>query len=136
MNHPSENLQRIADKLIEVLDRHPRQRNFNTEKEFFTTSRRWRDKVKIMRIELDRVPENDRSDGFENWWENLSDLLGILEGRKEVIQRLCVDLGGTWKEIVSVYGVWVDVGLRRSELPYSHIPFLFAILASDAPLLL
>ena len=117
-DHPSENLQHISDKLIELLERHPRQQYYTTEKEFFTKSRRWRDKMRSLRIELDRVPESDRNDGFENWWENVSDLLGILEGREEVLKRVCIDLGGTWKEIICTYGIWVDVTLRRSDLPY------------------
>ncbi len=55
--------------------------------------------------------------GYENWWENVSDVLGILEGREEILLRVCVVVGGGWKEIVCTYGVWIDVGLRRSELP-------------------
>ncbi|KAI5124259.1 hypothetical protein M0805_005108 [Coniferiporia weirii] len=116
-NHPSENLQRLSERLVALLEKHPRQRHFSTEKEFFTTSRRWRDRAKTLRIDLDRIPENDRNDGFENWWDNVSDLVGILEGREDVLQRVCTDLGGGWKEIICAYGVWVDVGLRRAELP-------------------
>ena len=102
---------------MSLLEKHPRQRQFTTEREFLTSSRRWRDRAKALRIELDRVPENDRHDGFEDWWDNFSDLLGILEGREDVLQRVSVDLGGGWKEIVCAYGIWVDVGLRRAELP-------------------
>lgn len=116
-NHPSENMRRLAERLVDLLERHPRQRQFTTEKEFFTSSRRWREKSKALRIELDRVPETDRNDGYENWWDNLSDLVGILEGREDVLQRVCVDLGGGWKEIVCTYGIWIDVGLRRADLP-------------------
>lgn len=122
-DHPSENLQRIARRLVALLEKHPRQRNFSTEKEFLATSRRWKDKVKALRIELDRVPERDRSDHFENWWENVSDMLGILEGREDILQRICIELGGGWKEIICVYGIWVNVSLRRADLPYSHIFF-------------
>lgn len=117
-------MRRIAERLVDLLERHPRQRQFTTEKEFFTSSRRWRERAKALRIELDRVPENDRNDGYENWWDNVSDLVGILEGREDVLQRVCVDLGGGWKEIVCTYGIWIDVALRRADLPYvfSYIP--------------
>ena len=115
--HPSEELQRLSVRLSTLLEKHPRQRQYSTEKEFFTSSRRWREKSKALRIELDRVPETDRNDGYENWWDNLSDLVGILEGREDVLQRVCVDLGGGWKEIVCTYGIWIDVGLRRADLP-------------------
>ncbi|OCB86404.1 hypothetical protein A7U60_g6522 [Sanghuangporus baumii] len=115
--HPSERVQLLSGKTMAILNKHPRQRNFVTEREFSTAFRRWREKVKALRIELDRVPENDRRDGFENWWENISDLLSILEGREDVLERLCTDFGGNWKEMICIYGIWVDVGLRRSELP-------------------
>ena len=101
-----------------ILQKHRRQKDYFTEKDFMASSRRWREKVMALRIELDRVPENDRRDGFENWWDNISDLLGIMEGREDVLERLCIDLGGSWKEMICAYGIWVDVGLRRSELPY------------------
>ncbi|TDL24108.1 hypothetical protein BD410DRAFT_786808 [Rickenella mellea] len=115
--HPSEHLQMISEKLVSILEKHPRQKNYATEKEFFTASRRWKDRAKALRLELDRVPDDDRQDEFENWWDNISDLLGIIEGRAEVLQRVCVELGGDWKEIICTWGVWIDVGLRRAELP-------------------
>lgn len=116
-SHPSENLQRIGKRLVDLLEKHPRQKHVNTEQEFHSNSRRWRDRVRSLRIELDRVPEDDRNDGFENWWDNVSDLIGVMEGREEVLQRACVALGGGWKDIVCAHGVWTDIGLRRSELP-------------------
>ena len=104
--------------MVELLDKHPRQKHFNTEHEFFTNSRRWRDRVRSLRIELDRVPEDDRNDGFENWWDNVSDIIGVMEGREDVLQRVCVALGGSWKDIVCAHGVWADIRLRRGELPW------------------
>ncbi|PAV19573.1 hypothetical protein PNOK_0450700 [Pyrrhoderma noxium] len=116
-NHPSSSLQLLAEKLVDLLNYHPRLKNFNTEKEFSVSSRRWRERAKALRIDLDRVPEDDRDDGFENWWDNVSDLLGILEGRSDILQRVCMDIGGGWKEYICAYGVWVDVSMRRSDLP-------------------
>lgn len=116
-NHPSENLQRIGRRLVDLLDKHPRQKHFGTEDEFSKHSRRWRERIKSLRIEIDRVPEDDRNDKYENWWDNVSDIVGVMEGREEILQRVCTSLGGTWKDIVCAYGVWINVGLRRSELP-------------------
>ena len=114
-------MQLLAEKLVDLLNYHPRLKNFNTEKEFSVSSRRWRERAKALRIDLDRVPEDDRDDGFENWWDNVSDLLGILEGRSDILQRVCMDIGGGWKEYICAYGVWVDVSMRRSDLPYVRI---------------
>lgn len=115
--HPSENLQRISERLVNLLERHPQQIHYSTEKDFFAASRRWRDRAKALRLELDRIPESDRHDGYENWWNKVSDLLGVLEGREDALQNVCIELGAGWKEIICTYGVWIDVGLRRAELP-------------------
>lgn len=115
--HPSENLQELTHTLAPLIDSQPRLQNFNAERDFAYASRRWNDKVKALRLEMDRVPENDRYDDFENWWDRLSDIVGILEGRAEVIKRVCIELGSDWKEVCAAWGVFVDVRLRRQDLP-------------------
>ncbi|KAF8646884.1 hypothetical protein AX16_007062 [Volvariella volvacea WC 439] len=114
--HPSEDLQDLADALIPLIETHPRLQNFDVERDFVHASRRWLDKVKALRITMDRVPESERSDEFENWWDRLSDIVGILEGRSEVVKRVCFDLGADWKEVCAVWGIFVENTLRRSEL--------------------
>ncbi|CAL1715565.1 unnamed protein product [Somion occarium] len=116
-NHPSPHLQRLSKHLTPLLTEHPRLQQFTAERDFAIASRRWKDKVKTLRVELDRVPEDARDDGFENWWDRLSDIVGILEGRAEVIKRVCEELGADWKEVTAVWGVFVDGRLRRSDLP-------------------
>jgi nuclear pore complex protein Nup85 len=116
--HPSEHLQGLSQQLHPLLKTHPRLIHFSTERDFVIANRRWRDKVKSLRLELDRVPEEDRRDDFENWWNHFSDIAGILEGRYEVIQRVCVTLGADWKEVCAAWGVFVDYRIRRQDLPY------------------
>ncbi|KAL4250471.1 Nuclear pore complex protein Nup85 [Abortiporus biennis] len=115
--HPSHHLPRLSQQLIPLLTNHPRLQQFHTERDFAIASRRWRDKVKVLRIELDRVPEDVRDDGFDNWWDRFSDLVGILEGREEVVKRLCKELGADWKEVAVAWGVFIDPRLRRQDLP-------------------
>ena len=115
--HPSEDLQQLARTLIPLVDSQPRLQNFTAERDFAYASRRWNDKVKAVRIEMDRVPEKDRQDDFDNWWDRLSDIVGILEGRGEIIQRVCGELGADWKEVCAAWGVFVDTRLRRQDLP-------------------
>ena len=90
--------------------------NFTVEREFAYTMRRWGDKVKALRIEMDRVPEKERFDRFENWWERLSDIVGILEGRQDVVQRVCDDLGADWKEVAVAWSIFVDPRMRRQDM--------------------
>jgi nuclear pore complex protein Nup85 len=115
--HPSEDLQRLSKDLMPLIDSQPRLQNFTVGRDFAYASRRWNDKVKSLRLELDRVPEEDRHDGFDNWWDRISDIVGVLEGREEVIQKICEDIGGDWKEVAVAWGVFVDTRLRRQDLP-------------------
>ena len=115
--HPSSYLQGLARQLSPLLTDHPRLNNFNAERDFAVASRRWKGKVKTLRIELDRVPESEREDGFENWWDRFSDIVGILEGRDDVIKKVCLELGADWKEVCAAWGIFIDTRLRRQDLP-------------------
>lgn len=115
--HPSEHLQDVAQHLTPLLSSHPRIVQFSTEREFVVALRRWKEKVKSLRLELDRVPEDAREDDFENWWKPFSNIVGILEGRPEIIQSICVDLNADWKEVCAVWSIFVNHRLRRQDLP-------------------
>jgi nuclear pore complex protein Nup85 len=114
--HPSEEIQHLTETLISLIQSQPRLDNFSSEKEFALSTRRWKDKVQALRIGLDRVPESKRFDGFENWWERLSDIVGVLEGRGDVLKRVCEEQGGDWKEVCVAWGIFVDPRMRRDDL--------------------
>ncbi|KAJ8594775.1 hypothetical protein M405DRAFT_857859 [Rhizopogon salebrosus TDB-379] len=115
--HSSDHLRRLAQQLSPLLQTQPHLQSFEAERDFAYASHRWKDKVQALRIELDNVPEVDRHDGIENWWDRLSDIVGVLEGRSEVIHRVCEDLGADWREVSASWGVFTDVRLRRQDLP-------------------
>ena len=116
-DHPSEDLRRIAEHLVPLVTEHPRFRDYLYERDFVFASQRWKDKVMTLRVELKDVPEDDRDDGFDNWWDRLSDIVGVFEGRAPVLKRLCVELGADWKEMAISWAIFVDPRLRRQELP-------------------
>lgn len=121
-SHPSPDVRRIADALTPVIVNQPRLLGCGSEREFAIKTRKWRETVKALRVDLDRVPEDARQDDedgdeFEGWWERMSDIVGLLEGRSEVLIRVCKDLGADWKECVAAWGVFVDPKLRRADLP-------------------
>jgi nuclear pore complex protein Nup85 len=120
LNHSSADLQGLVNTLIPLVESQPRLtgQKFNSEREFISARRRWHEKIMALRITMDRVPEEDRSDDFENWWENLSDIVGILEGRGDVLMRVCGELGADWKEVCAAWGIFVDPRLRRNDLTY------------------
>ncbi|KIJ57746.1 hypothetical protein HYDPIDRAFT_103903 [Hydnomerulius pinastri MD-312] len=115
--HPSENLPRLSQSIIPLLNSQPKLQAYETEREFAYASHRWKEKVKALRIELDDVPVSDRHDDFEDWWDRFSDIVGILEGRGEVVQKACEELGADWKEVCVAWAVFVDTRLRRQDLP-------------------
>ena len=115
--HPSNYSRRITTALSPLVESQPRLNDFNAERDFALAFRRWSDKIKAIRIDMDRIPEDVRTDDFDNWWDKLSDIVGILEGRGEVILRVVDDLGGDWKEVTVAWCIFVDPRLRRQDLP-------------------
>ena len=115
--HPSEHLQSVAQHLAPLLSSHPRIVHFSSERDFVIALRRWKEKVKTLRLELDRIPEDAREDRYENWWKSFSNIVGILEGRPEIIQNICIDLNADWKEVCAVWSIFVNHRLRRQDLP-------------------
>ncbi|EDR05684.1 uncharacterized protein LACBIDRAFT_302853 [Laccaria bicolor S238N-H82] len=117
LRHESEDLQRLTTTLESLVGNQPRLQEFNAERDFAFSFRRWKDKVKALRIEMDEIPEDRRFDEFDNWWDRLSNIVGILEGRFEVIKRVCEDLGGDWKEVCVAWSIFVDPRMQRQHLP-------------------
>jgi nuclear pore complex protein Nup85 len=114
--HPLDDLQQIVETLGTLISTQPRLQTFTAERDFVLALNKWRNQVKALRIEMDRVPEAKRFDGFENWWDRFSDVVAILEGRADIIQRVCEELGADWKEVSAAWGVFVDARLRRQDL--------------------
>jgi nuclear pore complex protein Nup85 len=115
--HPSKDLQGLALRLVPLVEKQPRLRDFHVEREFVHATRRWKDNVKALRIDMEQVAEADRQDEFENWWDRLSDIVSILEGRGDAIKRICTELEAGWQEVCAAWGIFVDARLRGQDLP-------------------
>jgi nuclear pore complex protein Nup85 len=115
--HPSTHVQKSATLLTPLIADQPRAFNFATEREFRAAHRRWHDAVRLARVELDRVPEKERDDGFENWWRWMSDVVGLLEGRAEVLSGLATEVGADWKDVLAAWTVFIRPETRRDDLP-------------------
>lgn len=114
--HPSEHLQSLSEHLSEILSTRPSLLMSKNSREYVLSARRWSDNVKALRLELDHVPEDARHDGFDNWWEQLSDIVGLLEGRQDVLMRVCAELGADWKEVCVAWGIFVNPRLQRTDI--------------------
>ncbi|KAG8894882.1 hypothetical protein FRB99_000927 [Tulasnella sp. 403] len=114
-NHPSAHVRHIAPMLTKVLESHPTSSQFATELEFFNAHRRWKDTVRPLRNELQLLDDSEEGD----WREGLEDLVGVLEGDQDTVMRVCSEENGGygWREVLGVWGVWVQVDFRRQDLP-------------------
>ncbi|CCO29196.1 Nuclear pore complex protein Nup85 AltName: Full=85 kDa nucleoporin [Rhizoctonia solani AG-1 IB] len=117
-NHPSAILRTfIRDSLVPALESHPRSSDFQRESGFLTAHSRWRERVVEVRVVFDKLdPEEGDEDEWSRW---VDELLGVLEGDAGVVFALCneaVEDGWGFREVIGVWGVWVDVGLKRTQL--------------------
>ncbi|KIO24693.1 hypothetical protein M407DRAFT_25939 [Tulasnella calospora MUT 4182] len=115
-SHPSPILRRIAPQLVKTLESHPRSTSYGTEQEFFSAHSRWSDSVRLLRRELQLL---NKTEGQGDWREGLEDLVGILEGKQDVIMDICSEGEGAagWREAVAVWGIWVRPDFKRQDLP-------------------
>ena len=111
--HPSTLMSHQADTLINVLSSHPRSNSFDTEQEFFYTWRQWKSKIAGFRKKLELISDQDGGD----WLPWLLEIAHIIEGDKATILRYCESYEEGWKEAICVWGIWVDIGLRRQNIP-------------------
>ncbi|KAH7327689.1 Nup85 nucleoporin-domain-containing protein [Rhizoctonia solani] len=120
-NHPSATLRTfIRDSLVPVLETHPRSSEFQRESGFLTAHSRWRERVVEVRVAFDKAVDADSGEGDEDEWSRwVDELLGVLEGDAGVVFALCneaVEDGWGFREVIGIWGVWVDVGLKRTQL--------------------
>ena len=115
--HPSQALHRFAPRLIPILEAHPRSTNYATEQEYLSAHRRWKASLRPLKSELGDLPD-------EEWQRALVDILGILDGQREVVLRICSEEEGGhgWREALSVWGIWVQPDFRRRDLPWVPPP--------------
>jgi nuclear pore complex protein Nup85 len=74
-----------------------------------------------VRIAFDKAVDGDTGgEGDEDQWARWADeLLAVVEGDEGVVFALCseaVEDGWGFREAIGVWGVWVDVGLKRTDL--------------------
>ncbi|KAG9080263.1 hypothetical protein FRC06_006858, partial [Ceratobasidium sp. 370] len=121
-HHPSPTLRTfVRDDLVPILEIHPRSSGFQRESAFIAAQSRWRERVAGVRSTFDKAVDGDEGgEGDEDEWPRwVDELLGVLEGDESVVLALCneaVEDGWGFREAIGVWGVWVDVGLKRTHL--------------------
>ncbi|KAG8706603.1 hypothetical protein FRC09_002328 [Ceratobasidium sp. 395] len=121
-HHPSPTLRAfVRDDLVPVLEIHPRSSGFQRETAFIAAHTRWRERVAGIRSTFDKAVGGDEGgEGDEDEWPRwVDELVGVLEGDASVVFALCneaVEDGWGFREAIGVWGVWVDIGLKRTHL--------------------
>lgn len=110
--HPSKTLVQHSETLLSFLNTHPRSTKFTTEHDFFDAWRQWKSRVVAFRKRLEKLSEEEN----EDWLPWILEIVQIMEGDKAMIKRYCESYDEGWKEAICVWGVWVDVGLRRHHI--------------------
>jgi len=108
-----------------LLKSHPRSTRYSTEHDFFVAWRHWKNRVVALRKQMDQVSDEEGG----NWLPWMLEIVRIMEGDKSTAKRHCQYYTEGWKEALCVWGVWVDVGLRRH-----HIERLLITILEDMPL--
>jgi nuclear pore complex protein Nup85 len=109
-------------ELTPIIQNHPRSKDFDTEFEYFTAHRRWREtSVGGFRKRVDDLDEDDgrgfQPDGGE-WRDQVESLCKILEGDRETYFDVAKGWDWDWRDALGVWGVWFDIKLTRESFPY------------------
>lgn len=109
--------------LVPILQKHPRSKDYDTETEFLSAHRRWRETlVRSYRRNVDDLEDDDGTKNVEEgeWRSGVETICAILEGDRNALFTLCKEQEWGWREALGVWGVWYDVRFTREALPYVH----------------
>jgi nuclear pore complex protein Nup85 len=120
-SHPSKTLRRLMVELVPILQKHPRSKVYDTELDFFTAHRRWKETlVRNYRRHVDDLEDDDGTGNGEEgeWRSGVETICAILEGDRDALFALCSEQEWGWREALGVWGVWYDIKFTREALPY------------------
>lgn len=121
-SHPHPPIAKIGILLATHLSQFPRSNNTNTyrlDHQFLDAHKQW---LARFRAELGTATDGKavgewlgqgESGDWEEWGSDLSTVIDIMEGKKETVLEESAD----WREAVGAWGLLVDVGLKRDDLP-------------------
>lgn len=113
--HSSRHLANFAQQLKTLVEEHPRLNQFSAERDFSVKSWKWRDQIKALQLELATVPDEERQDEFENWWDRFSGIVGVLAGHVDMSIKVCREVGADWREMCALWCIYVNPTLRRLD---------------------
>ena len=115
--HPSPTLQQLASLAIAQLDSFPRSTKFAAEARFLSTLASWRAKAKAATRQVEelfaQLEGELGADEAEDWAVGFRGLFELMEGREGRVLEVTED----WREALGAWGVWINPGGRREDLP-------------------
>lgn len=115
--HPAPVLQSLATLTITLIESFPRSTAFASESRFLSTLSSWRARAKVAQREAEELfaqaEEELGDDEAEEWTTGFRGLLEILNGEQGRVLEATDD----WREALGAWGVWVNPGGRREDLP-------------------
>ncbi|GMK54991.1 hypothetical protein CspeluHIS016_0200470 [Cutaneotrichosporon spelunceum] len=120
-NHPHPPITKLAAVVSQYASSFPRSENFTEDHAFLTEHQKW---LVGFRSDVDTVTGGrsrsnwlgtDQSGDLEwsGWEESFKSLVELMEGKAD---RVLAE-GNDWREAIGAWGMLVDVGLRRDDLP-------------------
>ncbi|KAG8818697.1 hypothetical protein FRC19_010396, partial [Serendipita sp. 401] len=108
--HPA--TREIADLIVAALDGMPSSEDYDQDADFFDALRQW--KTSLHR--LTRAKEKHSKSHYEGSVD-MEEIVSLIAGKPDALQRICKSCDMTWREAICVYGVWVHPQLTRNDLP-------------------
>jgi len=90
----------------------PNLENFQHDQDFYDAHRLW--KTGLHRVRRECVKHKDAK--YEGK-ADLEEMLCLLEGDTRTLYEICERTGGGFREAVCVWGIWINEGLMREQLP-------------------
>jgi nuclear pore complex protein Nup85 len=115
--HPISEVRDCAELLGKLVAQMPRLTAFTSQKAYESARDAWLGQVRLAREALVKIPESARDDGFENWWNWISDMVGVMEGSDYILGDLCRQLGADWKDVVAARALFARKLPTRRKLP-------------------
>jgi len=90
----------------------PNSEEYDESADFFDAHRQWR--VGLHRLNM--AVEKHSTTLYEGKTE-MGELVALINGNAEGLQRICDSCGLSWRDAVCVWGIWVQPRLDRRGLP-------------------
>ena len=110
--HPSVATREVTSLILRAIMGMPNLENFQHDLDFYDAHRLWKTGLHKLRRECAK-----HKDAKYEGKADLQEMLCLLEGNTRTLYEICERTGGGFREAVCVWGIWINEGLSREQLP-------------------